>query len=374
MASRQQKKILNQEELENRLLHGLSCEWERALWVLEPSYQKKMRPPLFSLRDVADRWGSWQGQKREIYLSRNLVLNHSWGSVREVLLHEIAHQLADEVLGARNQPPHGSLFLKACHLLRANPRASGNYKTLDERISQEVSSPEDRILLRTKKLMALAESPNQHEAEAAMAKAHNLIAKYNLDLLGREGKRDFISILVGPPALRHFTEDYLLAHLLQDFYFVQAIWVSSYVPEKRKMGRALELSGTIQNVKMAGYVYDFVKRFVDSKWAEYNKDKGLTRHRLTDFAAGIIEGFRSKLESQQKELDPHGGSVALMRAQDPLLKEYLAYRHPHTAMVKTGVGRQDGKVRKDGKEIGKNLVISKGVMEGARRRGLQLMG
>lgn len=373
MNSREQENISNQEELENRILHGLSCEWERTLWVLDPSYRKKMRPPLFSLRDMNDRWGTWRGKKREICLSRNLVLNHSWGSVREVLLHEMAHQLAEEVLGAWNEPPHGSLFLKACHLLRANPKASGNYKTLDERISQETSSSEDRILLRVKKLMALAESPNQHEAEAAMTKTHDLIAKYNLDLLDREKKRDFISVFVGRPVLRHFAEDYFLAHLLQDFYFVQGIWVSAYVPEKRKMGRALEINGTIPNARMASYVHDFVKRFIHSQWAEYNKDKGLNRYRLTDFAVGIIEGFRSKLESQQKEKDKTGGSVALIKLQDPLLKEYLAYRYPHTAMVKTGAGRQDGRVRKDGKQIGKNLVISKGVMDRARSRGLQLL-
>jgi hypothetical protein len=373
MDCRQQKRILNQEELENRILHGLSCEWERALWILNPSYREKMRPPLFSLRDMNDRWGTWRGQKREICLSRTLVLNHSWGSVREVLLHEMAHQLAEEVLGAWNEPPHGSLFLKACHLLRANPRASGNYKTLDERISQETSSSEDRILLRVKKLMALAESPNQYEAEAAMTKTHDLIAKYNLDLLGREAKRDFISVFVGRPGLRHFAEDYFLAHLLQDFYFVQGIWVSSYVPEKRKTGRVLEINGTIPNVKMASYVHDFVKRFIHSQWVEYNKDKGLNRYRLTDFAVGIIEGFRSRLELQLGKKGPAGNSLALMKMQDPLLKEYLAYRYPHTAMVKTGAGRQDGIVLKDGKKIGKNLVISKGIMGRTGNRGLQLV-
>jgi len=370
--TREQKKILNQEELESGILHGLSREWESALWILNSSYRKKMRPPLFSLRDMNDRWGTWQREKREITLSRNLVLNHSWGSVREVLLHEMAHQLAEEVLGAWKEPPHGSVFLKACHLLRANPKASGSYKTLDQRISQEASGSEDRILMRVKKLMALAESPNQHEAEAAMAKAHHLIAKYSLDLLDREEKRDFISVFVGRPSLRHFAEDYFLAHLLQDFYFVQGIWVSSYVPEKRKMGRVLEVSGTIPNAKMASYVHDFVKRFIHSQWAEYNKDKGLNRYRLTDFAVGIIEGFRSKIEARQGEKGKEGILLPLIKRQDPLLKEYLAYRYPRTAMVKTGGGRQDGRVRKDGKQIGKNLVISKGIMEGGKRRGLQL--
>ena len=138
------------------------------------------------------------------------------------------------------------------------------------------------------------------------------------------------------------------------------------------MGRVLEVSGTIPNAKMASYVHDFVKRFIHSQWAEYNKDKGLNRYRLTDFAVGIIEGFRSKIEARQGEKGKEGILLPLIKRQDPLLKEYLAYRYPRTAMVKTGGGRQDGRVRKDGKQIGKNLVISKGIMEGGKRRGLQL--
>jgi hypothetical protein len=363
---------VTQQEWENRILHGLSCEWERALWLLKPFYRQELRPPLFSLRDWNDRWGGWLGEKREIALSRNLVWNHSWGSVREVLFHEMAHQLAEEVLGSHRESPHGPAFQKACSLLGASPKASDHYKTLDERMSQGSSDPEDRIMLRVKKLMALAESPDRHEAEAAMAKAHALITRYNLDLMEGDKKRDFISILVGRPVLRHFAEDYHLAHLLQDFYFVKVIWVSSYVPEKRKMGRVLEISGTIPNVRLAGYVHDFMRYSIQSLWRQYSQGKGLNRHRQTDFAVGIIQGFQSQLESRQEKKDGVKGSGALLKVQDPLLEEYFAHRYLHTVMVKTEKGRQDPQVRKDGKQVGKQLVILKGIMEEARSRGLRL--
>ena len=94
---------------------------------------------------------------------------------------------------------HGPKFLRACNLLRANPKASGNYRPLHERISHELPGPEDKIMLRVKKLMALAESQNQHEAELAMAKAHEFIAKYNIDLLAHNEDRNFISVLLASP-------------------------------------------------------------------------------------------------------------------------------------------------------------------------------
>ena len=365
-----QEELFNLEAWDRSLLHGLACEWEKSLWVLSPAHRKMMRPPLFSLREMEDRWGSWSGKKREISLSRNLVLNHPWDAVCEVLLHEIAHQFAEEVFAAHHERPHGPQFQKACHLLRANPKASGNYKPLDERIVQGPAGGEDRIMIRVKKLMALAGSPDQHEAEAAMGKAHELIARYNLDLLAQGEERNFTSVFVGPPALRHPPEDYALAHLLQDFYFVRGIWVSAYVPARSKMGRVLEISGTIQNIKMASYVHDFVRRFIHSQWAAYNKDRSLNRHRQTDFALGLVEGFRSKLETQGKEREKAPASLALIKMEDPLLKEYLAYKYPHTVQIQRGVARQDKNVLQDGKRIGRKLVIVRGIAEHGGSRGL----
>jgi hypothetical protein len=202
-----------------------------------------------------------------------------------------------------------------------------------------------------------------------MAKAQELISRHNLDLLRAEKKREFISLLVGKPCLRHFVEDYALANLLQDFYFVRGIWVPCYVSEKEKMGRVLEISGTIPNVRIAGYVHDYVRRFIEMKWKEYNSAGALNRYRLSDFAQGILEGFRAKLESKEEDGKKNGGTFALIKKEDPLLKKYLAYRYPHTATMKTGRGSQDPRVRRDGKRIGKDLVISKGVMEGAGNRG-----
>ncbi|MDY6951341.1 MAG: DUF2786 domain-containing protein [Thermodesulfobacteriota bacterium] len=372
MVSKRHKTTNIQEALERRVLHGLAWEWKTALWVLGPSHKRRMRAPLFSLRDMTRRLGSWSRERREICLSRILVLNHPWDAVREVLLHEMAHQFAEEVLGACKEPPHGPKFRKACHLLRANPRASGTYRPLDERLSHALQSPEDKIMVRVKKLMALAESKNQHEAELAMAKAHELIGKYNLELLAHSEDRQFTSVFVGKPALRRFREDYHLARLLQDFYFVYGLWVPAYVLEKGKMGRVLEISGTLQNTRIAGYVHDVVQYYVDCQWDTYNEGKGLNRYRKTDFAVGIIEGFRSKLEGQVKKKRAVIEERGLITLEDPLLLAYAAYRYPHTTSFKRGASSQDDLILRDGMEVGRGLVISKGITEKARNKRLFL--
>lgn len=357
-----------QEQLERRILRGLACEWKEALWVLDATHAAAMRMPHLSLGNMKKKLGYWSPEKREICLGRNFVLNHPWDAVREVLLHEMAHQFAHEVLGAEGQPPHGPAFQRACHLLRANPEASGTYKPLGHRISRESSGSQDRIMLKVKKLMALAQSSNQHEAELAMAKAHELIARHNVDLLSRERERDFVSFFLGQPALRHFREDYHLSNLLQNFYFVYAIWVPAYVLAKEKMGRVLEISGTVQNTKIASYVYDFVKRFIDSQWSQYNEDRRLNRYRKTDFAVGILEGFRAKLETQKGSGNKPAASRALVRGNDPVLLEYAAHRYPYTRSVGKRVAAQDTHILKDGIEVGKGLVISRGITHRGTRR------
>lgn len=336
-----------------------------------------MRHPIFSVRDMNDRWGCWFRDRREISISRHLVLNHSWDAVREVLLHEMAHQYADEVLGARSAPAHGPLFIEACHVLRANPKASGTFKPLDERIVSASNFSQDKIMRRIKKLMALASSQNRHEAEAAMAKAQELMLKYNEDILVENKKRGFESAFLGKPALRHTRMEYLLACLIKDFYFVKGIWMPSYILKKGKMGTVFEISGTVQNIRIACYVFHFVINFIHSQWADYNKNKEHTRHRKTDFGVGIIEGFRSTLSTHKRGKKQRGNthlpeSRALVKIEDPLLKEYFKYKYPHTVTLRRGSCRMNKKVMEDGICIGKKLVIYKGIQEKKEGKGLLL--
>ncbi|MBN1930651.1 MAG: DUF2786 domain-containing protein [Desulfobacterales bacterium] len=370
MASTKQKKTHIQEELEYRILHGLSCEWEKAIRLLDSDLAKIMQKPMISLRDLNRKLGYWSGIKSEICLNRNFVLNYSWDSVREVLLHEIAHQLAEQVFGSCNDLPHGPKFQKACRLLRANPKASGNYQPLTDRIFSKSIGIEDKIMLRVGKLMALAESQNPYEAEAAMLKAHELIAKYNIDLLKLNENRNFYSVFIGKPALRHHREEYYLARLIQDFYFVQGLWISTYVIEKGKMGRVLEISGTRQNIKISGYIYDFIKHHINIQWKKYNKTNGLNRYRRTDFAVGIIEGFRSKLLSPKKERKDSSHPSALTTVEDPCLKKYIAYKYPHTRSFRNKISNQDNNILQDGIDIGKKLVIFKGITKKSNQKRL----
>jgi hypothetical protein len=360
-------KILIQENLESRILHGLMFHWEDSIGWLDLVYQKAMQKPLISIRDMKKRLGYWSAERKEISLSRDLVLNHSWDSVLEVFYHEMAHQFAHQVLNAFEETPHGPAFIKACYHLRANPEASGSYPPLDDRLNGSHLSSQDKIMVKVKKLMALAQSRNRHEAESAMAKAHELILKYNIDIIEKNRYRRFTSIFLGDPALRHTRDIYDLASLLESFYFVKGIWIPSYVIKKGKMGRVLEITGTMQNLKIASYVFEVVKNYIDSEWIRYNKKKKLNFYRKTDFAVGIIRGFRRKLEIQKSSVEnlPPGPAriFALTKIEDHQLENYYHYKYPKISKFSRANSRQDYGVISDGMKTGKKLIISQGIEE-----------
>jgi hypothetical protein len=223
---------------------------------------------------------------------------------------------------------------------------------------------------RIRKLLALAESRNQNEADSAMVKAHQLIERYNIDLLSHVEDRNYFSAFVGLPALRHPREEYHLARLLQDYYFVEGLWVSAFVMEKEKMGRVLEINGTSENVQMASYVYDFVCQYIRRHWREVNKDGELNRSRKTDFAIGVIEGFRSKLESQRRKRGKGSKGHMLTKVGDPLLKKFMAYRYPHTRSFRRKGVTQDEGVLQKGFSFGRKMIISKGITQKGSPTGL----
>ena len=368
------QRIKVQQNLEHRILHGLACEWDTARLGLDADKQQRIRRPTFAIKDLKSQWGSWSPEKREITLSRRLVLNYPWDSIRDVLLHEMAHQIAHQLWGVSGQMPHGEAFKSACGLLHIESSASAHYAPLQDRLRRGSSNAHDKRMLRVKKLLALAESKNRFEAESAMTKAHELIARHNIELNGHGAQRRFLSIFLGSPALRHPREDYHLANLLQDYYFVTGIWVPAYVIEKQKMGRVLEISGTAQNLKIADYVHGFIVQFIDARWRKYNHGKGLNRYRRTDFSVGIIEGFRHKLESGVKKQKIFKEISALIQKGDPQLQKYFKFKYPHTTSVKKTAVRQDTRVLNDGKKLGKKLVIARAIKERKTTRPLLIRG
>lgn len=348
--------------LEQAVLHGLMAHWVEEVGYLF-GHSPPLRPPVFALRSFERRWGQWAPEHREITISRRLVNDYPWNCVRDVLRHEMAHQYVDEVLGGE-ATPHGPLFREACKTFRADPRAAGDFDPLQTQLRTD----EDRMMVRVRKLFALGESPNPHEAEAAMQKAHQLIRRFNLSMAEDDTPRDYLTLCIGDAALRHPGWRAWLAGLLSEFYGVYCIWTPMFVLKKGKMGTILEISGTAANVKIAGYVHDFVSHYITSRWQIYRGDTGVSHHRRNDFAVGLLRGFREKLVPQEQVAGEH----ALVPLNDPGLRSYVKWRYPRVANRGSRSRSVDPSVLRAGEHAGRSLVIAQGVEAAATRRGRRL--
>lgn len=343
-------------ELERLIVHGLACEWDEACAALAPSVRRQLRRPLFALKEFERRWGAWSRDHQEISLSRSLALTHDWGDVRDVLLHEMAHQVADQALNGLNEPPHGPAFCTACEMLGADPRASGTFPTLRQRVELAANEDGDRETRRIRKLLRLARSSNRHEAEAAMLKAHELMARHTRGQIVSNAPRQYMSLFAGVPALRHSRSCYHLAALLRDFYFVMPVWVPAYVVSKGRMGRVLEISGTPKNVQTAWRVAALINGVARSEWTPAGIGRGA---RFDDFVLGVIEGFRTRLETAA--VVPVGGTQnvrALQTVEDPGLRTYGKRRYGRLVHRSSAPSRLDPRALEAGRRLGRGIVLS----------------
>jgi predicted SprT family Zn-dependent metalloprotease len=337
-------------ERERALLRELLATYRH----LNQSHFKGVLAPVqLSLSAAETFLGRWLPSTRVIELSRKLVLSHPFGQVVEVLKHEMAHQFVHEVL-REQEPAHGPAFRALCERLGIDARAGG----LPVEVAHDANTA--RILERVEKLLALAQSDNQHEAEAAAAAAQRLMLKHNV--AQPEGHAPSYSFRHLGRVTGRVTEwERRLGNILNQHFFVDVIWVPSFRLLEGKRGHVMEAIGSAENLDIAAYVYDFLQRTAERLWDVHKREQGLrgNRDRLT-FFAGVMSGFAQKLEQQARSLKAEG----LVWVPHEQLKRYTRQRHPYLRTISHA-----GHVRTDafahGQRAGREVVLHRGVTRGA---------
>ncbi len=338
-------------ELERKLVHRLAAEWDSVNLTF---FKGALRRPQLRVADTRARLGQWDGALRTIELSRELVLTRPWTEVVEVLKHEVAHQFVDECL-AVDEPPHGPTFRGICERLgiQGDPRMSVD----DDR----EASADDRVVAKIRKLLALADSPNQHEAENAASLAQKLMLRFNIEVDALEQTPDFAFRQLGLPAGRVFEYQRRVAVILGEHFFVEAIWVPAYRPHEGTRGSVLEICGSRPNLAMAAYVHDFLHATAERLWKAYRRDRAVRSNRdRRAFLAGVMEGFEAKLDAQRTTFQREG----LVWVPHAELGRYFRRRHPYVRSVR-GAGTRRGDAYAEGQRAGAEIVLSRPVEKGS---------
>jgi hypothetical protein len=340
-------------ELERALLRELILEYKR---LNDGCFRGTLTLPTLELCDHGGRLGCWKEASRSIELSRSALLTHGWGAISEVLKHEMAHQYVSEVLQEKGETAHGPAFRGVCARLGIDAAASGvpSAGTQDD--------GERRLVDRIARLLALAESPNVHEAEAAASAAQRMMLKYNLDAVapGRANKRAYGFLHVGKPSGRVGEAERMLAMILGRYYFVEVIWVPVYRVLEGKRGTVLELCGSEANLAMADYVHAFLTNTAGQLWQEHKRASGIRSNRdRRVFLAGVMAGFADKLAKQGVKHREEG----LIWVRDADLDGYFRKRHPRVRHVRYA-GHRKNEAYAHGKAAGGRIVLRKGVRAG----------
>ena len=345
--------------LEAALLRRLAQEWENLNLGL---FRGALRRPVLRLGDAARRLGQWDAHGRTLEISRALVIERPWGETVEVLKHEMAHQFVSERLHV-DEPPHGPAFKSVCARLGIDAAAAGTAPRGPMDLDDEGADPElDRHVQRVRKLLALAQSDNQHEAETAASAAHKLMLRYNLEQEALEDPPTSAAlgfVHLGAPSGRTYEHQRRVSVILAEHFFVEAIWVPVYRPLEGKRASVLEICGTRANLAMARHVHDFLHAAAERLWAAYKRERGITKNRdRRTFLAGVMEGFEAKLDAQKTSLREEG----LVWVPGASLRQYFRARHPHVRSV-SSAGNARNEAFAEGHRAGRDIVLSRPVSE-----------
>ncbi|MFM8358825.1 MAG: SprT-like domain-containing protein, partial [Verrucomicrobiota bacterium] len=328
-------------ELELATLRALGEAWGQLNY---RCFQRRMQRPVFALLDATTFLARWVPHTRSIEFARTTLTAHPWGVVEEILKHEMAHQYVSEVLGRTDETSHGPSFRAVCESLGMDPRAAGVPAASPERAAEEGA-----ILDRIRKLLALAESPNEHEAQLAMSAAQRLMLKYNLDAVSRRASSGYTYRHLGTPARRIDESQRYLATILREHFFVEVIWVSVWQVGQASWGTVIEVCGTPGNLDLAEYVHSFLHHTAEALWKQHRRTQGITGDRdRRAFRAGVMAGFREKLAAERRR----NAQTGLVWVGDPALRTYYDQRHPRRRKVhaSSSAGDAAGRSRSAGRD------------------------
>lgn len=220
------------------------------------------------------------------------------------------------------------------------------------------------IIDKIKKLLSLATSDNQNEAELASKKAQELLIKHNLE------KAD----IKEAPEYNEKREAYKRANpalkfihpLLTEYYFVYMYRHTSRSPF---IDNEYVMVGTKENIEIAGYVRSFLLNSFKQLYKIENKKQNWKGKYRDVFYYGLYEGLKEQLEAQRKAIDTEGALVpineALVRHVESQHK--LSHRRRH-------VNGSNEDARAAGQEAGRNLKISRGITTQSSGSATNLLG
>nr|WP_320010484.1 DUF2786 domain-containing protein [uncultured Desulfobulbus sp.] len=326
--------------------------------------------PIFRISRSRRQLGSWSARDRCLTLSHYLIMEHPWALTMQVLKHEMAHQLCSERYGTEEMG-HGALFKQACHQMAVDEsfqRAGADLcvQLSEEQVAGGSTAPGRRIIEKVRKLLALGDSDNEHEAALAMQRVSELLERHQLDLgsLAQEQQLLHRSINTGKQKLPAHRK--VICTLLADHFGVRVICGSTYQPDQDRVVKTIELLGPEENVAIAEHCYHFLENRLETLWQQNRHHYvGSGLRARNSYFFGILAGFRQRIEDEQRQ-PPIRRTVAsaallpLEQAQQRL-EDFVGWRFPRLCRRKAKPVQMHGAAYRQALATGRTLQLHRPV-------------
>ena len=301
-------------------------------------YRIDLELPILTISKSRKQLGCWSAKERNLSLSHFLISEHPWDLTLQVLKHEMAHQICSELHG-RDDAGHGPLFREACGQLGLDAAFHGAGADLGEALplvppGTAATEPGRKIIDKVRKLLALGDSENEHEAALAMQRACELLDRYQLDFASLAKDQQLVHRTVNTGSQKLTAHRRVICTLLESNFAVRVICSSVYVPLCDCSFKTIELLGPEENVAIAEHCYHFLENRLLVLWQQnrHRFSGGGLRARKSYFL-GVLAGFRQQLQGAETSVQPpvrdaSGGSDLPALRSSARLDAFVAWRFP----------------------------------------------
>ena len=220
----------------------------------------------------------------------------------------------------------------------------------------------EKLISKIRKLLALSQSPNKHEAEAAIVAAFELMAKNDIEMSQvEESKSDSAIVLeVLFETGRVNSHVWTVSSILEKYFHVFLIRYKDNGILSRN--NVIKMVGKKHRLELARHVYFFIEDASERSWAEYKKGLDLYSRRDTmyhkqSFMQGFMEGLEAKLRQSKQGLQEKG----LVVVAD---QELTKYKSEHTKSKNLKKRYVDADTRLKGFEFGNRTDLFTPVKSG----------
>ena len=305
--------------------------------------------------------GTYSPKNKIISLSIPLLSGREQDQ-KDVLAHEMIHA-AQDYFNIKERP-HGPFF-SAC-MAKINSAAKGKILVTTTHNIYQIKDYEESVMLgRIKKLLALADSPNQNEAFAAAKKAQVLMAEHGVR------QTDLNDVEAGSELDEPLIDEVIEASAritTWKFALLSAISSVNYCTCLSRTNIGIFVMGNRTHVEICRSYYQYFCQLIDRE-AEQHRGKGsvfLNRFR-EGMVAEIEERLNEQFQKQSAEAQVTSSKICLASQYNAELKNFVRMLHPRIGVRQGSARVGNAEATNAGRQSGAKAGIGKHIVSGSKR-------